>query len=150
MRTVPREGLVRPHMMRNRVDFPAPLGPSRAVTPGPTAKLTSERATTDPNHLEIWRASIVTSVIASFRDLRAHDAPPGHGSGDQRETHAGAHDHPGREWRVVDDAKPAVRCGREASQGEDTQGQFEGEAVEGQGQKVPGAAEPEHDRGGDG
>ena len=38
--------------MRNSVDFPAPLGPSNAVTPASNVKLTSETATTFPNVLD--------------------------------------------------------------------------------------------------
>ena len=59
IRTVPCDGLASPHRIRNKVDLPAPLGPSRAVTPGPTSKLTSERATTEPNHFASWRTSRV-------------------------------------------------------------------------------------------
>ncbi len=49
---MPRDGCASPDSMRSIVDLPAPFGPSRAVTPGPTSKLTSETATFAPNHLE--------------------------------------------------------------------------------------------------
>jgi hypothetical protein len=38
--------------MRSMVDFPAPFGPSSAVTPSAIVKLTSDTATTPPNHFE--------------------------------------------------------------------------------------------------
>src|SRR5687768_9601052 len=44
--------------MRMSVDLPAPFGPSNAVTPGPTAKVTSETATRSPNHFETWSTAI--------------------------------------------------------------------------------------------
>ena len=48
--------------MRSSVDLPAPLGPSSAVTPGPTAKLTSDTATTSPNHLLTpWTTMVAAS-----------------------------------------------------------------------------------------
>ena len=50
--TDPLEGLAKPHIIRSMVDFPAPLGPSRAVTPVPMLKLTSDTATRSPNHLD--------------------------------------------------------------------------------------------------
>ena len=43
--------------MRSIVDLPAPFGPSSAVTPGPTSKLTSDTATRLPNHFETSRTS---------------------------------------------------------------------------------------------
>ena len=49
---MPLEGRASPQSMRNIVDLPAPLGPRSAVTPGPTSKLTSETATSAPNHFE--------------------------------------------------------------------------------------------------
>ena len=39
------QGRAWPQSIRNIVDLPAPLGPSSAVTPAPTSKLTSETAT---------------------------------------------------------------------------------------------------------
>ena len=51
-RTVPFDGRASPQSMRNIVDLPAPFGPSSAVTPGPTSKLTSETATSGPNHFD--------------------------------------------------------------------------------------------------
>ena len=40
--------------MRSIVDFPAPFGPRSAVTPGPISKLTSETATSGPNHFDTF------------------------------------------------------------------------------------------------
>ena len=50
--------------MRSIVDFPAPLGPRSAVTPGPISKLTSETATSGPNHFETFSATRRGSVIS--------------------------------------------------------------------------------------
>ncbi len=52
MRTVPRAGAVSPQSIRSMVDLPAPFGPSRAVTPRPTRKDTSDTATRSPNHFD--------------------------------------------------------------------------------------------------
>ena len=41
------------------MDLPAPLGPSSAVTPEPRAKLTSDTATTSPNHFDTPVASTI-------------------------------------------------------------------------------------------
>ena len=56
-----------PQSIRSIVDLPAPFGPSSAVTPGPMSKLTSETATTFPNHFETPRTSISASPA-----VRAH------------------------------------------------------------------------------
>ncbi len=50
-RTVPWLGRVAPASSCSAVDFPAPLCPSRPVTPAPSAKLTSDSATVSANHL---------------------------------------------------------------------------------------------------
>ena len=50
--TEPLDGRAKPHIIRSKVDLPAPLGPSRAVTPAPMLKLTSDTATKSPNHLD--------------------------------------------------------------------------------------------------
>ena len=69
-RTVPFEGLARPHSILNIVDLPAPFGPRSAVTPGPR-RATSETATSAPNHFDTpsattrgscWRAHRKASI----------------------------------------------------------------------------------------
>ena len=55
----PFDGVVSPHSNLITVDFPAPFGPSKAVTPGQTEKLTSETATTAPNHFDTLSKVIV-------------------------------------------------------------------------------------------
>ena len=62
-RTVPFDGLASPQSIRSIVDLPAPFGPSSAVIPGPMSKLTSETATTFPNHFETPRTSISASPV---------------------------------------------------------------------------------------
>ena len=47
--------------MRNRVVFPAPLGPSNPAIPGPNEQLTSETATFWPNHFD----TAVTSTVGA-------------------------------------------------------------------------------------
>src|SRR5215210_5005327 len=42
----------RPVIILSMVDLPAPFGPSKAVTPRPTPKVTSETATISPYHFE--------------------------------------------------------------------------------------------------
>ena len=61
--TWPMSGAVRPHSIRNSVDFPAPLGPSNAVTPGPTSNDTSDTATRPLNHLLTLRTAIGETAI---------------------------------------------------------------------------------------
>ena len=51
-RILPLDVGTRPEIILSRVDLPAPFGPSRPVTPGPTPNVTSETATTSPSHLE--------------------------------------------------------------------------------------------------
>ena len=75
-RTVPFEGLASPQSIRSIVDLPAPFGPSSAVIPGPMSKLTSETATTFPNHFETPRTSISASLVV----LSLIVASPGGGS----------------------------------------------------------------------
>ncbi len=60
--TVPVEGVSSPTTMRRRVVFPAPLGPSRPVTPGPNEQVRSDTATFCPNHFDTWRISMVGSA----------------------------------------------------------------------------------------
>ncbi len=56
---LPRSSGISPASRRSMVDLPAPLGPSSAVTPGPRAKLTSDTATTSPNHFDTPVASTI-------------------------------------------------------------------------------------------
>src|SRR5688572_1736922 len=49
--TVPEEGASSPAIMLRMVDFPAPFGPRRPVTPAPIPSDRSETATTSPYHL---------------------------------------------------------------------------------------------------
>ena len=51
--TVPRDGARKPAIMCSSVVLPAPLGPSRPVTPGPSVMLTSLTATTLPYQREL-------------------------------------------------------------------------------------------------
>src|SRR5215208_8459120 len=44
------------------VDFPAPFGPSSAVTPTPIPKVRSETATTSPYHLATPRKATIAST----------------------------------------------------------------------------------------
>ena len=58
---MPVEGARKPPIMLMRVDFPAPFGPSRPVTPGPIVMVMSLTATTLPNQRETWSMlSVVT------------------------------------------------------------------------------------------
>jgi len=41
------------------LDLPAPFGPRRAVTPAESEKVTSETATTSPNHFETFCTAII-------------------------------------------------------------------------------------------
>ena len=69
-RTVPADGRASPQSIRSIVDFPAPFGPSSAVTPGPISKLTSDTATSAPNHFETpsaTRRGSRRSPVASVR-----------------------------------------------------------------------------------
>ena len=60
-RTEPCEGAVSPASIRSIVDLPAPLGPSSAVTPGPTWNETSDTATTSANHFDTCSTATRTS-----------------------------------------------------------------------------------------
>src|SRR5215831_11050476 len=55
----PRDGARNPEIMCSMVDFPAPFGPSRPVTPGPIVIVMSLTATTLPYQRETLRSSIV-------------------------------------------------------------------------------------------
>ncbi len=52
MRTVPWLTPTSPVIARISVVLPAPLGPSRPVTPGPNEQLSSDSATFGPNHTD--------------------------------------------------------------------------------------------------
>ena len=59
MKTLPASGCSRPAITRSSVDFPLPLGPSRAVSePVATSTETLSSATNSPNFLETSRAEI--------------------------------------------------------------------------------------------
>ena len=49
-------------MARMRVVLPAPLGPSRPVTPAPKLQLSSDSATFCPNHTDTSLATTVASA----------------------------------------------------------------------------------------
>src|SRR3954464_10032558 len=57
MSTSPADGASSPAIMWRTVVFPAPLGPSTPVTPGPSAQETSLTATTFPYQRDAWRSS---------------------------------------------------------------------------------------------
>ncbi len=57
--------------MCSRVDLPAPFGPSRPVTPGPSANEMSLTATTLPYQRETWStASAGTDTGAAHAAIR--------------------------------------------------------------------------------
>src|ERR1700724_3157873 len=58
MVTSPLDGARNPAIRCSRVDFPAPLGPSRPVTPWPMVIVMSLIATTFPYHRETLRSSM--------------------------------------------------------------------------------------------
>ena len=67
-RTLPWLGFSRPIRSLNRVDLPAPLGPSTPVTPPSMARETSLRPMTCPYHFEAWStktAGVFESLIPS-------------------------------------------------------------------------------------
>src|SRR5579884_61877 len=63
--TVPRDGSRKPEIMWSRVDFPAPLGPSRPVTPGPRVMVMSLTATTFPYQRVVLRSSTRAVLLAT-------------------------------------------------------------------------------------
>ena len=63
---MPVDGARKPDISAISVDLPAPLGPSRPVTPGPIVIDTSLTATTLRYHRETWSISIVL-MAATFR-----------------------------------------------------------------------------------
>ncbi len=66
-RTVPFDGCASPQSIRSIVDLPAPFGPRSAVTPTGIVKLTSETATTPPNHFETPSTSTTGAVMSGPR-----------------------------------------------------------------------------------
>ena len=68
-RTVPFDGRASPQSIRSIVDFPAPFGPRSAVTPIGIEKLTSDTATTPPNHFDTPSTSMTGPghCLASIR-----------------------------------------------------------------------------------
>ena len=64
---MPADGARKPAIMLISVDLPAPLGPSRPVTPGPSLIVTSLTATTLPNQRETWSSSMVLMRPTAFR-----------------------------------------------------------------------------------
>ena len=91
--TVPRDGGVRPHSIRNSVDLPAPLGPSSAVTPWSIAKLTSLTATTDPKNFDTALTAIIPLQRRKCRsddpDVRRRERSRWRSSTDVRRRQAG-------------------------------------------------------------
>ena len=64
MRTTPADGASRPAIRWRSVDLPAPLGPSRPVTPGPSANVMSLTATTLPYQRETCSSSMAGARVA--------------------------------------------------------------------------------------
>src|SRR5262245_14989219 len=111
-RTTPLDGRARPQSMRNIVDLPAPFGPSSAVTPGPTSKLTSETATSAPNHLETPSA---TTRARSPEGLQPPVAQPADERAEGERGGDPGHDQPGGE---VGDGLVTLGCLAEDPVGE--------------------------------
>ena len=63
---MPADGARKPDISAISVDLPAPLGPSRPVTPGPMVIETSLTATTLRYHRETWSSSRVLMQL-TFR-----------------------------------------------------------------------------------
>src|SRR5450631_604637 len=63
----PLDGSRNPAIRCSRVDFPAPLGPSRPVTPWPMVIVMSLIATTLPYHRETLRNSIALMLCLPAR-----------------------------------------------------------------------------------
>src|SRR5215207_10050387 len=98
----PADGASNPASMFRMVDFPAPLGPSRPVTPRPMPKETSETATTSPYHLATLRSVMMASspggkpgsgsdTSCTCRSVMALIPEEHH----QRADHHDCHHHPG-------------------------------------------------------
>ena len=99
--------------MRNSVDLPAPFGPNREVTPGPTVKLTSETATTSPKDLVTFgrqrSASPSPDLVEAVGPVAVPEKTRKHSSGRLKlpvfESHnAGSRDEPS--WQCL---KPRLR-----------------------------------------
>ena len=67
-------------MARISVVLPAPLGPSRPVTPGPNEQLSSDSATLGPNHTESV-GDLDGGVRDEGRVVRGGEVGVGHASG---------------------------------------------------------------------
>ena len=103
--------------------MPAPFGPSSAVIPGPMSKLTSETATTFPNHFETPRTSISASPVRALAHRRldlAAVADGGHGAAEHDPAREPGDDQAGRDTgdrgilrrlgaRVAEDAPGELR-----------------------------------------
>src|SRR5690606_41743896 len=73
-RSVPADGTVKPLIMPMSVDLPAPLGPSRPVTPGPTVIDTSLTATTLPYQRDTASSvSVLTVHPPSCSEARSEE-----------------------------------------------------------------------------
>src|SRR3954452_25595132 len=86
MTTDPASGASRPAMTRSSVDFPPPLGPSRAVSePSATVRLRSSSSAKSPKRLETPFTSMPMSahVVSAFEQRHGQDD----GEGDEREHH---------------------------------------------------------------
>jgi hypothetical protein len=71
MRAVPEVGGISVVSMRMRVDFPAPLGPSKPkISPSCTAKLKLSTAQNAPKHFLISRTSTAGTSLFSFLFFR--------------------------------------------------------------------------------
>src|ERR1700680_1407282 len=92
MATSPRDGARNPAIRCSRVDFPAPLGPSRPVTPWLMVIVMSLIATTFPYHRETLRNSMsLMLVLPPARSCDARfpvaDREPAYGDGQQDKEH---------------------------------------------------------------
>src|SRR4051794_31741980 len=70
MRTVPWLGRSWPVASCNSVDLPAPLGPSRPVTPGGTRNVSLLRPMTLPYHLETASNSMMGCIRLTTKDTK--------------------------------------------------------------------------------
>src|ERR1700680_4345155 len=92
MATSPRDGARNPAIRCSRVDFPAPLGPSRSVTPWLMVIVMSLIATTFPYHRETLRNSMSLMLVlpparSCHTGLPVPDREPAQGHGEEHEQH---------------------------------------------------------------
>ena len=73
-------------MARMSVVLPAPLGPSRPVTPGPNEQLSSDSATFWPNHTDTSVAATVASATKAGSSVAAAAAAGAAGASRHRST----------------------------------------------------------------